>query len=101
MVNLLPKIYRKYVIMSSKGKKLPYFQIKKALYGLLHSAILLPRKLVKDLEAYGLQINPYNLCAANNMINEKYMMVVWHVDDLKVRPLGDDCTKQSMMLPNT
>ena len=84
MVNVSPKIYQNYVIMRSKGKPLLFVQIKKALYGLLHSTILFYRNLVKDLESYGFQINPYKPCVANKMINNKHMTVVWHMDDLKV-----------------
>ena len=40
--------------------------------------------MVKDLERYGFQINPYNPCVANKMINCKQMTVLLHVDDLKV-----------------
>ena len=70
--------------MGSKGKPILYFQIQKVLYGLLRTELLLYRKLVKDIEAYGLQINPYKLCVENKIINDKQMTVVWHVDDLKV-----------------
>ena len=70
--------------MSIKGKPLLYVQIKKALYGLIHSALLFYRKLVKDLEAYGFQINPYKPCEIKRITNKKNMTVVWHVDYLKV-----------------
>ena len=52
--------------------------------GLLHSALLLYRNLVKDLETYGFQINPYDQCVANKMINYKQMTVVLHIDYLKL-----------------
>ena len=32
----------------------------------------------------GLEINPFNPCGANKMVNRKQMTVTWHVDDLKV-----------------
>ena len=50
-VKVAPNIYQKYVTMSSKVKPLIYVQIQKALYGLIHSALLFYRKLVTDLEA--------------------------------------------------
>ena len=43
MLKVSPNIYRKYVIMSSKGKPLLYVQIHEAVYGLLWSALLLCR----------------------------------------------------------
>ena len=51
---------------------------------LLSIALLFYRNLVKDIETYGFQINPYDPCVANKMINKKQMTVVWHMDDLKV-----------------
>ena len=41
MMKVTPNIYQKYSIISIKGKPLLYFQIKKALYGLLYSVLLL------------------------------------------------------------
>ena len=62
--------------MISKEKPLLYVQIQKALYGLLHSVLLLYMKLLKDIEAYGFHINPYIPCVANNIIKEKQMTLV-------------------------
>ena len=84
MVQVLTKIYQKYFITNSKVKPLIYVQIQKVLYGLLRSALLFYRNFVKDHEAYGLQINPYDPCLANKMINDKHMTVLWNSYDLKV-----------------
>ena len=84
MVKLAPNIYRKYVIVSIKGKLLLYVQIQKVLYGLLHSTLLFYINLVDDLDAYGFYINPYHPCASKNMINDKQMIVLLHVNNLKV-----------------
>ena len=39
---------------------------------------------MKDLEEYDFEINPYDPCVANKMVNGSQMKVLWHVDDLKV-----------------
>ena len=81
------------------------------LYALLRSSLLFYRKLCGDLEAYGFKINPYDPCVGNKMVTtetvvpvidkngriirnkngskemckvkeEKYITVIWHVDDL-------------------
>ena len=39
---------------------------------------------MKDIEAYGLQINPYEPCVTNKTINNKHKKLVWHMDNLKV-----------------
>ena len=84
MVQADPSLYRKYITTNSKGKPLLYVEMCKALYGMLRSALMFYRKLVKDLEEYGFEINPYNPCLSNKMVNGSQMKVVWHVDDLKV-----------------
>jgi hypothetical protein len=58
--------------------------ITKAIYGLLVSAMLFYRRLVKDLETYGFEVNPYDPCVANKIVGGTQMTVSWHVDDLKV-----------------
>ena len=39
---------------------------------------------MRDLEAYGFKINPYNPFVANKMIGGKQITVFWHMDDLKI-----------------
>ena len=70
MVKVAPKIYRKYVIVSIKGKPLLYVQMQEALYVLLRSALLLYSKLLKGIESYGFQINPYEPFVSNKMIRK-------------------------------
>jgi hypothetical protein len=85
MVQVMPNLYRKYITVNWKGRAIFYVKMqKKALYGLLRSALLFYRKLVADLESDGFVLNPYNLCVANKVVNGKQMAVCWHVDDLKV-----------------
>ena len=55
---------------------------KKAVYGMMKSALLFYRKLVADLVSLGFTINPYDPCVANKIINDKQLTVCWHVDDL-------------------
>ena len=84
MVQVDPKLYRKYIMTSAKGGTLLYVKMQRALYGLLRSALLFYLKLVKDLEDFGFTINPFDPCVANKTVNGSQMTVTWHVDDLKV-----------------
>ena len=61
-----------------------YVRLFKALYGLLQSALLFYKKLRGELEDYGFEVNPYNPCVANKIVNGSQMTVTWHIDDLKV-----------------
>ena len=49
LTNIGPKLYMKYTVLE-KGVKLLYVKLKKALYGLLRSALLFYLKLVIELE---------------------------------------------------
>ena len=56
----------------------------KALYALLQSALVFYRKLVKDLQNYGLEMNPYKPFVFNIIKNENQLTVTFNVDTLKV-----------------
>lgn len=82
MVKIAPKLYRKYVTTNAKGRSVLYVQLEKAVYGMMKSALLFYRKLVADLISLGFEINPYDPCVANKIINTKQLTICWHVDDL-------------------
>jgi hypothetical protein len=85
MVQVDPELYGPYVRKTAKGESILYVKMLKAMYGLLRSALLFYLKLVKDLIDYGFELNPYDPCIANKIVNGKQMTVVaWHVDDLQV-----------------
>jgi len=78
MVNTNPKLYRQYVILE-KGKSVLYLRLKKA--------------LVSELQEMGFEINPFDPCVANKMVNGMQMTIRWHVDDLMISHLSQmwDC----------
>jgi hypothetical protein len=84
MVQVAPSLYRKYVTTNAKGKAVLYVQLEKAVYCMMKSALLFYRKLVADLTSLGYEINPYDPCAANKLINGNQMTICWHVDDLLI-----------------
>ncbi len=87
MVELLvmidPELYRPYVHVEN-GKKVMYFDIRKALYGTMKAALLFWKKLSDKLEKWGFTVNPYDCCVMNKIINGNQCTVLWHVDDLKI-----------------
>ncbi len=48
----------------------------------MKSALFFYRKLVADLRSIGFELNPYNPCVANKMIDGHQMTICWHVDNL-------------------
>jgi len=53
------------------GKKVLYLQILKTLYGCIESALLWYELFANTLKDMGFEINPYDKCVANKMINGK------------------------------
>ena len=83
MVQIAPQVYRKSVMVDKKGTLILYAKLQKALYGLMRASLLFYRKLRKELEDYGFEINPYDPCVVNKMMTSGMQMtLVWHVDDL-------------------
>jgi uncharacterized protein YeaC (DUF1315 family) len=79
-----PTVYNKFVI-TEHGKPTLYVQLQKALYGTVQAALLFWKELTQFLvEDLGFELNPYDQCVANKMINGKQCTILWHVDDLKI-----------------
>ncbi|KAG7361760.1 reverse transcriptase RNA-dependent DNA polymerase [Nitzschia inconspicua] len=103
LVQILCKINptcTKYLI-KVKGQKVLYVHLIKALYGMLVSAMLFYKKLKQDLIEYGFEINPYDPCVANKMVNGKQLTVTWHVDDLKVSHMQPSVVTEFMQWVKT
>jgi hypothetical protein len=87
MVDLLieidPFMYEPYVV-EENGERVMYVELLKALYGTLRAARLFWEKLSLKLQEWGFEINSYDPCVANKIVNGKQITIVWHVDDLKV-----------------
>ena len=66
-----------------------YVKLLKAIYGLLRSALLFYNKLSGNLISQGFELNPYDPCVANKMVNGSQFTVLWHVDDLKISHLQE------------
>eukprot|EP00956_Cyclotella_meneghiniana_P009212 scaffold12647_cov40-Cyclotella_meneghiniana.AAC.1 len=90
MVEVDPELYGPYLRKTKKGESILYVKMLNAMYGLLRSALLFYLKLVKDLTDFGFELNPYDPCVANKVVNGTQMTVVWHVDDLKVSHKSKD-----------
>jgi hypothetical protein len=57
---------------------------------MMKSALLFYRKLVSELKQMGFEINPYDPCVANKMVNGTQMTIRWHVDDLMMSHVSWD-----------
>jgi hypothetical protein len=65
-----PNLYEKY-IANEKGKPVLYVKLKKALYRTLQAAMLFWKDLTGNLVKWGFEMNPYDWCVANKVIDGK------------------------------
>ena len=55
-----------------------------AIYGCIQSALLLYDLYANTLKDMGFEINPYENCIANKMINRNQFTIGWYVDYNKI-----------------
>ena len=75
--------FKQYVVME-KGKRTLYLQLTKALYGCMQSALLWYETLKNRLLKMGFELNQYDPCVANKIVNGKQCTICWYVDDTKI-----------------
>ncbi len=62
-------------------------QCQNALYGTMVASLLYYYKFTKSLTSVGFEINPYNPCVANKIVDGTQMTTIcFHVDDCKLSP---------------
>ena len=102
LVATAPEIYKKYVTFNSKGELVLYVEALNALYRIMKAALLFYIKFVENIKSIGFQLNPYNPCVANKIVDDAQLTVVWHVDDIKVSHIyGGVVTRMAAWLKNT
>ena len=102
MVATAPEIYKKYVPVNRKGELVLYVEALNALYGIMKAALLWYKKFVKNLKSIGFELNHYDPCVSNKIVDGAQLTVVWHVNDLKVSHVdGGVVTQMSVWLQKT
>jgi len=51
----------------------------KALYGMMMPTLLYYKNFHKYIECIGFEVNPYDMCVPNRIIDGKQHKVTWHV----------------------
>ena len=74
--------YEQYVRFEN-GVKVLYLRVLRAIYGCIESALQWYVLYKTTLEKEGFELNPYDLCIANKVINNKQFTLCWYVDDNK------------------
>ena len=86
-VDILCRVSGKYKVFGTiekNGKKVMYLRLKKALYGCVKSALLWYDLFTGTLQEMGFELNPYDTCVANKVIDGKQCTIAWYVDDNKI-----------------
>ncbi len=55
-----------------------------ALYGSMIALVLFYKKLVTSLKGNGFELNPYDLCVANKMVEDKVLTICFHMNNCKI-----------------
>ena len=84
LLEIAPKVYKPYVCVDKKGNKTLLVQCQNTIYGTMVASLLYYRKFTKSLTSIGFEINPYDPCVANKIIEGKQMTICFHVDDCKL-----------------
>ncbi len=82
-------VYKKFVTIEN-GKKVLYLKLEKALYGCVQSALLWYELFSGTLLDLGFELNQYDACVANKMIEGTQCTVAWYVDDTKISHVKPD-----------
>ena len=80
--------YEEFVVVEG-GKRTLYMQLLKALYGCIKSALLWYNLFTDTLMDMGFELNPYDNCVANKMIDGKQCTIIWWVDDNYISHVSD------------
>ena len=84
---LLAKIETSYkrFMTYERGQPVIYAKFLKALYGTMQADLLFWKNLTSFLvDDMGFEVNPYDSCVVNKIVNGKQCTIAWHVDDLKI-----------------
>ena len=71
-------------VRTEGGGEVLYLRIRKAIYGMIESALLWYDLFVSVLKDMGFVLNPYDMCVAKKTINVKQCTVAWYVDNNKI-----------------
>jgi hypothetical protein len=71
--------------------------LKRSLYGCVKSALLFWESLSGKLIMRRYELNVYDWCVANKIINNTQITIIWHVDDFKISHVCKEILEQEIM----
>ena len=85
LLDIASKVYKPYVTKDKKGNLILLLRCLNAICGTMVTGLLFYKKFRKNLLREGFEINPYDPCVANKMVNGKHQTICWNVEDCKLR----------------
>jgi len=82
--DIAPGVYTEYVCVQKNGVKCLIVQCLNAIYGAMIASLLFYWKFTKSITLIGFEVNPYDPCVANRIVNGKQQTILYHVDDCKL-----------------
>jgi hypothetical protein len=83
LVQIAPDVYKSYITTDKKGTQQLLVQCQNALYGTMVASLWYYRNFTKSLTSVGFEINPYDPCVVNKIVDGTQMTICFHVDDRK------------------
>ena len=84
LVSIAPDVYGPYVMTSKSCQHVLIVECLNKVYGTMVAALLYYKKFVKSLVKRGFNLNPYNGCVANKIVDGKQITICFHSDDCKI-----------------
>jgi hypothetical protein len=81
---IAPNFYGPYVTYNKKGEKQLILICQNAIYGTMVASLLYNTKFTNSLLKIGFELNPYDSCVANKMVDGNQLTICFHVDDCKI-----------------
>ena len=78
------ELYGPFVTTDKKGEYVIIVKYMNSIYGMMVAILLYYNKFVKTLKITGFQINPYDPCVANHLVNDKQQIICFHADNCKL-----------------
>ena len=71
LLEIDPELYGPFVTTDKKGSKVIIVQFMNSIYGTMVAGLLYYKKFVNTLKITGFQLNTYDPCVANRLVNDK------------------------------
>ena len=84
LLEIDPFFYGTYVTTDKNCEKVIILKFLNFIYETMVASLLYHKKFVNTLNMNGFQLNPYDPCVENRIVNDKQQTIWFHVDDCKI-----------------